>query len=286
MSQKVRKKKAKLRKVSFKDKSWYQIIAPKSFDFKPIGEIIGMENNLIGRTIETLLYDFTNSYNDISLKLKFKVVNVNLESGQAQSIFLGHCYTNDYVRSLIGRGSSKIQTIMNLTTKDNYVFRLTIICTTIQRARSSQQIVIRKIIREILKEFAQSLNHEKFITGMIYSEFSNQIKRIAKTIYPLSSSKVIKSKLVSVPEGGEDKIYIAKDEEFEVVEVEVKRSRKSDIKRTERINVKKFTRTKNTRQTKEKTEEPAPNTKEPAPNTKEPAPEAKETTPETKEGSE
>ena len=286
MSQKVRKKKAKLRKVSFKDKSWFQIIAPKSFDFKPIGEIIGMENNLIGRTIETLLYDFTNSYNDISLKLKFKVANVNPESGQAQSIFLGHCYTNDYVRSLIGRGSSKIQTIMNLTTKDNYVFRLTIICTTIQRARSSQQIVIRKIIREILKEFAQSLNHEKFITGMIYSEFSNQIKRIAKTIYPLSSSKIIKSKLVSVPEGGEDKIYIAKDEEFEVVEVEVKRSRKSDIKRTERINVKKFTRTKNTRQTKEKTEEPAPNTKEPAPNTKEPAPEAKETTPETKEGTE
>ncbi len=280
MSQKVRKKKTKLRKVSFKDKTWYQIIAPKSFDFKPIGEIIGMENNLIGRTIETLLYDFTNSYNDISLKLKFKVDSVNLESGQAQSIFLGHTYTNDYVRSLIGRGSSKIQTIMNLTTKDNYVFRLTTVCTTIQRARSSQQIVVRKIIREILKEFAKSLDHEKFITGMIYSEFSNQIKRIAKTIYPLSSSKIIKSKLVSVPEGGEDKIYIAKDEEFEVVEVEVKRSRKSDIKRTERINVKKFTRSKNTRQTKEQASKKKKETKEPASEkkeeTKEPAPEKKE----------
>ncbi len=269
MSQKARKKKTKLRKVSFKDKSWYQIIAPKSFDFKPIGEIIGMENNLIGRTIETLLYDFTNSYNDISLKLKFKVDSVNLESRQAQSIFLGHTYTNDYVRSLIGRGSSKIQTIMNLTTKDNYVFRLTTVCTTIQRARSSQQIVVRKIIREILKEFAKSLDHEKFITGMIYSEFSNQIKRIAKTIYPLSSSKIIKSKLVSVPEGGEDKIYIAKDEEFEVVEVEVKRSRKSDIKRTERINVKKFTRSKNTRQTKEQASKKKKETKEPASEKKE-----------------
>ena len=258
MSQKVRKKKAKLRKTSFKDKNWYQILAPKSFDFKPIGEIIGMENNIIGRTIENLLYDFSNSFNDISLKLKFKVVSVNPESVQAQSIFLGHAYTNDFVRSLIGRGSSKIQTIMNLTTKDNYIFRLTVLCTTIQRARSSQQIVIRKIIREILKEFATSLNHEKFITGMIYSEFSNQIKRIAKTIYPLSSSKIIKSKLVSVPEGGEDKIYITKDEEFEVVEVDVKRSRKSDIKRTERINVKKFTRTKNNAQRKEKPKEPAP----------------------------
>lgn len=74
MSQKGRKKGPKLRRVSFKDKDWYTIIAPKSFNFKPIGEIIGMEGNIIGRTIETLLYDFSNKYEDISLKLKFKVI--------------------------------------------------------------------------------------------------------------------------------------------------------------------------------------------------------------------
>ncbi len=203
-----------------------------------------MENNINGRTIETLLYDFTKRYEDVSLKLKFKVVQVNLEAKQAQSVFLGHSYTNDYVRSLIGRGRSKIQTIINLTTKDSYVYRITIICTTINRARSSQQIIIRKIMREILKEFAKTLNHEKFITGMIYSEFTNQVIRIAKTIYPLSNCSIIKCKLVSVPEGGEDTVYVTIDEDFDVVEVDVKRSRKSDIKRTERINVKKLTKNK------------------------------------------
>jgi small subunit ribosomal protein S3Ae len=243
MSQKAKKKKSKLRRVSFKDKEWYTVIAPKSFDFKPIGEIVGMENNITGRTIETLLYDFSNRYEDISLKLKFKIVQVNQEAKQAQSVFLGHSYTNDYVRSLIGRGSSKIQTIINLSTKDEYVYRLTIICTTINRARSSQQIIIRKIMREILKEFAKTLNHEKFITGMIYSEFTNQIVRIAKTIYPLSNCAIIKCKLVNVPEGGVDTEYVTKDEDFEVVEVDVKRSRKSDIKRTERISVRKLTKT-------------------------------------------
>ena len=243
MSQKVKKKKSKLRRVSFKDKEWYTVIAPKSFDFKPIGEIIGMENNLNGRTIETLLYDFTNRYDDISLKLKFKVVQVNKEAKQVQSMFLGHSYTNDYVRSLIGRGSSKIQTIINLTTKDDYVYRITIICTTINRARSSQQIVIRKIMREILREFSTTLNHEKFITGMIHKEFTNQIIRVAKTIYPLSNCSIIKCKLVSVPEGGVDTVYVARDEDFELVEVDVKRSRKSDIKRTERISVRKLTKT-------------------------------------------
>jgi small subunit ribosomal protein S3Ae len=258
MSQKAKKKKSKLRKVSFKDKDWYTVISPKSFNFQPIGDIIGMENNINGRTIETLLYDFTKRYEDISLKIKFKVVQVIPESKQAKAMFIGHTYTNDHVRSLIGRGSSKIQTIMNLTTKDDYVYRLTIICTTIKRARSSQQIVIRKIMREILKEFAKTLNHEKFITGMIYSEFSNQILRIAKTIYPLSNCSVIKCKLISVPEGGEDQVYITQDEDYEVVEVDVKRSRKSDIKRTERINVKKLTRTKSYSRRNEKDDKAKP----------------------------
>jgi ribosomal protein S3AE len=46
-----RKKKAKIKKVSYKDKNWYEVIAPKSFNFKPIGEIIGVENSIQNRTV-------------------------------------------------------------------------------------------------------------------------------------------------------------------------------------------------------------------------------------------
>jgi len=95
---------------------------------------------------------------------------------------------------------------------------------------------------DILKEFAKSLNHEKFINGMIYGEFQSQIGRVAKTIYPLSSATIIKCKLISYPEGIEDEEVT--DDGFDIIEVDVKRSRKSEIKRTERINVKKFTQTR------------------------------------------
>jgi len=238
MSPKARKK-----KDSFKEKNWYQVIAPKSFKNKAIGEIIGSENNIIGRVIETSLYDFTESFKDINLKMKFKVLSVNEEASTCQSIFFGHAYSNDYIRSLIGRGASKIQIISNLTTKDNFVFRVTAICTTIKRARSSQQILIRKIMSEILKKFAKSHNHEKFVKGMVYGEFQHQIQRIAKTIYPLSNSTVVKSKLISIPEGGEDKVV--PDDQFDIIDVEVQRSRKSEIRRTERINVKKLAQKSN-----------------------------------------
>jgi len=253
MSQKARakKKKTKIKKISFKDKNWYTCKTPRSFNYKEIGDIIGFENNVMNRTTEILLYDITNDFNDISLKLRFKVVDINDESMTCNTIFIGHQYTNDYIRSLIGRGSSKVQNILNLTTKDGWVFRLTVICTTIKRARSSQQILIRKIITEILKEFAKSLDHEKFITGMIYGEFAKQIQRVAKTIYPLSNSTIIKSKLITIPEGGADQRFISPQEDFEIVEVDVKRSRKSEIKRSERINVKKFAQTKSSEEEEE-----------------------------------
>jgi len=253
----AKKRKPKAKKALFKDKTWYEVIAPKSFNFKTIGEILGLENNILGRTVETLLFDFTEDYSDISLKLRFKVTAFNPEAKKCDTTFVGHQYTNDYVRSLVGRGSSKIQTIANLTTKDKYKFRVTTVCTTIRRARSSQQEIIRKIMRDILLEFAKSLNHEKFVQGMIYGEFQNQIQRVAKTIYPLANATVIKSKLVSIPEGGEDTEI--PDTDFDIVEVDVKRSRKSDIRRTERINVKKFNRTKSTHEkTPEKTPEETP----------------------------
>jgi len=235
-----RKKKAKIKKVSYKDKDWYEVISPQTFNFKNIGEIIGLENSIQNRTVETLLFDFTGDFNDINLKLKFKVSTINYEAKKCDTLFIGHQYTNDYIRSLVGRGASKISTIQNLTTRDGFVFRITTICVTIKRALSSQQVVIRKIMTDILKEFAKSLNHEMFIHGMIYGEFQNQIARVAKTIYPLSSSTIVKSKLISFPEGVEDKIVESK--QFDIVEIDVKRIRKSDIKRTERINVKKFTR--------------------------------------------
>lgn len=259
MSSKARKKKSKVKKKTFAQKNWYQVITPKIFNFKPIGEVIGLEDNLIGRTLETLLYDFTRKYSDISLKLKFQITDINEEAKKCNTVFQGHSYTNDFIRSLIGRGSTKIQTIINLTTMDGYIFRITMLCTTIKRARSSQQILIRKIMREILREFAKSLNHEKFIAGIVFGEFQNQIQRVAKTIYPLSNSVIIKSKLVSIPEGGADKEI--PDDQFEIVEVDVKRSRKSEIKRSERINVKKLVQSSSKSRSNNQKTESAPNIK-------------------------
>lgn len=238
---------------TYKEKTWYEVYAPESFDNRKIGEIIGVEGNLMDRTVEALLYNFTNNYDDVNCKLVFKVIDVNSEAETCKTTLTGHSYTTDFTRRMVGKGASKVSSIKNYTTKDDYIYRLTVVCVTIRRARSSQKRVIRKIIREVLKKFAKTLEHEKYITGMIFGEFENQIQRIAKTIFPLFNCKIIKSKLVSMPEGGTDQKV--GDDEFEIVELDIERTRKSEIRRTERINVNKYAQQKKHRNREKKEEE-------------------------------
>ncbi len=236
------KKRVRQKKTTFKEKTWFTVEAPKSFKNKRIGNIIGLDNNIIGRTMETLLFDFTDNYDDITCKLKFRVTHFDQGTNICKSIFIGHSYTNDFIRSLVEKPASKVTLIHNFKTKDKYVYRVTVVCVTIKRARSSQQDIIRKIMMDMIGEFAKSLNHEKFVRGIVYGEFQKQIARVAKSIYPLSSCTAVKSKLLTTPEGGEDKIV--PDDDFNIVELEIERTRKSEIKRSERINVKKLAKDK------------------------------------------
>jgi ribosomal protein S3AE len=248
-------------KSTYKEKSWYEVYAPESFNKEKIGEIVGVEGTLMDRTIETLLYNFTNNYDDINCKLIFKVIEVNPEAKTCKTTLTGHQYTTDFTRRMVGKGASKVQSIKNFTTKDEYIYRLTTVCVTIRRARSSQKQVIRKIMREVLNKFAKTTEHEKFVTGMIFGEFENQIQRIAKTIFPLFNCKIIKSKLISMPEGGKDEKV--EDEDFDIVELDIERTRKSEIRRTERINVNKYADQKRRRKKeKEESEEEKEQTEE------------------------
>ena len=85
--------------------------------------------------------DFSKQY----VKLAFQVNNVAGDT--ANTKFIGHKVTTDYVRSMIRRGTSRIDTITNVTTKDGQTFKVHILAITIKRAKSSQQKFIRETMQ-------------------------------------------------------------------------------------------------------------------------------------------
>ena len=193
-----RKKKVQVAKDTWKVKEWYPIISPKYFGNNEIGQTVANDpSQLVGRSYETTLYDVTGDMSLIHIKLRFQVTDV--KGKKAYTIFKGHNFTRDYLRSLVRRGSTRIDGRFSINTKDGYNIIVSTIAFTHNRAKTSQEHVIRKIMEEVVTKKAKALNFEQFVHESVLGKIGSEIYNAAKKIIPLRKCEVRKSKLVKIP---------------------------------------------------------------------------------------
>ena len=179
-------------------KDWYDVNSPSYFGGKLIASVpANSADDMIGRIIGVTLYDITEDISQYHLKLNFQVVR--LQDHVAQTIFKGHEYTGDYLRSLVRRGSTRIDAIVNITTKDDFRLRVSVVAFSVLRVRQSQILSVRRIIREIVSEKATSLFFEQFVQEAVLGKIASDIYNEAKKIIPLRHVGIRKSKLISYP---------------------------------------------------------------------------------------
>jgi small subunit ribosomal protein S3Ae len=179
-------------------KKWYNVLAPPSFGSVTIATTPVDESwKLLGRNIETTLYDLTGDITQVHIHLYFQIWKV--EGENAYTIFKGHELARDYIRSLTRRKSSRITAIFNVNTKDNYLLRLTVMAWTTYKCNTSQQRAIRKILMDTTLNIASTKTFDEFVIGMVFGDYTQQLFNEAKKIYPLRKVEFAKSKLVAVP---------------------------------------------------------------------------------------
>jgi small subunit ribosomal protein S3Ae len=179
-------------------KEWYDISSPAYFGGKMIASVpASSAENMIGRTIEATLYDITGDFSQQHLKLYFQVTR--LKGTDAETIFKGHEYTGDYLRSLVRRGNTRIDSIVKLTTKGGYDLRVSVVAFSVLRVRKSQILSVRKIMRRILHEKAETLFFDQFVQEAVLGKIASDIYNEAKKIIPLRHTGIRKSKLLSYP---------------------------------------------------------------------------------------
>jgi small subunit ribosomal protein S3Ae len=182
----------------WKMKKWYEVLAPKAFGEVSLGTTPADDpDKLIGRVVETTLYDLTGDISQVHVKLYFQIVSV--EEGKAYTRFKGHELARDYMKSLIRRKSSKVQGIFDVTTKDEYVVRLTIAALTSFRCKSSQRRAIRRIIKDYIFSKTPGLTMDELVNEILSGKISNEIAELARKIYPIRRVEVYKSKLIMIP---------------------------------------------------------------------------------------
>jgi small subunit ribosomal protein S3Ae len=189
--------KARRRRVrdTWKEKQWYKIVTPKEFGDIEIGSTPSRDPEmLVKRTVEATMRELAGDFSKQYVKLAFQVNNVAGDT--ANTKFIGHKVTTDYVRSMIRRGTSRIDTITNVTTKDGQTFKVHILAITIKRAKSSQQKFIRETMEKLIQDAAVDRSFPDFIEGVVSGKVASHIYHEAKKIYPLKRVEIIKTRVV------------------------------------------------------------------------------------------
>ena len=193
------KKVAKVRD-KWKLKTWLTVAASPSFGNAPISMVpVTDAEKAVGRVIETTLYDILKQDpQHYAFKLFFQIDGV--EGQTAHTVFKGHEYSREFLRSLIRRGSSMSDFIKDYTTKDGYVVR--VYCTALSQGKmnSSKKHDLRVIMDTVIREKASGMNFEGFVQELVLQKVASDVYNEAKKVTHLRHVGVRKSKLISRPE--------------------------------------------------------------------------------------
>jgi len=182
----------------WRSKSWYMIVAPPYFGNVELGAVPSDDpSKLMGRIIDSTLYDITNDFQHQYLKMYFQVVEVDEKT--AKTVFKGHEYSRDYLRSLVRRRTTRVDSLIKVTTKDGYKLRLAVSVFTLSRIKTSQENSMRKLMMRIIKEKSEALTFDQFVQEVVLGKIASDIYNKAKKISPIRHVGIRKSKLLQQP---------------------------------------------------------------------------------------
>jgi small subunit ribosomal protein S3Ae len=143
------------------------------------------------------------------IKVFIEINGIN--DGVASTIFKGHEYAKEFLRSLVRRGSSMITFTHDYTTLDGHTFRIAMIAFTLRRVNSAKKHQIRLIAQRILAERIPQMTVDQFIQEITVnkgedipretnSKLGANVLDEAKKISAIRHLGIKKTKLISTAE--------------------------------------------------------------------------------------
>lgn len=181
----------------WKTKKWFKVYAPDFLGKQFIGEIVSSDpKNLEGRVLTVSLGELIQDFSKQNVRTSFKIVNAAGDA--AYTKFNGHEMTKEFVRAMVKRRASRIDSTVTVTPlgSDKEV-QITISAFTINHARLSQIQEIRAAMVKVALEYVKEADYESFISSMLKGELSKKMFEACKPIFPMKRIEIIKSEIVS-----------------------------------------------------------------------------------------
>jgi small subunit ribosomal protein S3Ae len=146
--------------------------------------------------LQTTLGEIINDYSRQNVKMKFRVANVAGDAAYTE--FVGHELTRDYLRSLVKRRTTRIDSHAPVLTKDGKIVELTVTCYTLTRANLSQTHAIRGLLTARVQELAKEGDFNALLNGIVTGDISKELFKAVKPLFPVRRVEIIKSKVGAV----------------------------------------------------------------------------------------
>ena len=183
-------------KDKWREKKWITVNAPDSFNNVPIAYIpITDDENAPGRVLEVTLYDILKGDpSQHQYKMYFQLDKI--KDDKASTIFKRFEYSKEFLRSLVRRGSSKINFVIDAKTKDGYVFRIKVIALTHRQLNTSRKHDLRLITRDIINKIVPEMTIDQFVQATCYGKINSDIMAAAKKVIRIRHVGLEKVKLI------------------------------------------------------------------------------------------
>ncbi len=187
-------------KDKWREKKWVTVIAPDSFNNVPIAYVpITDDETAKGRVIEVTLYDILKGdTSQHQYKIYFQIDKV--DGDKATTIFKRYEYSKEFLRSLVRRGSSKINYLTEVKTKDGYIFRIKVIALTHRPLNTSRKHALRLIAKEVMDKTIPNQTIDQFVQATCYGKINSDILAAAKKVIRMRHVGLEKVKLVRTAE--------------------------------------------------------------------------------------
>ena len=183
-------------KDKWREKHWVTVNAPDSFNNVPLAYVpITDDENAKGRVLEVTLYDILKGDpSQHQYKIYFQIDKV--DGDKATTIFKRYEYSKEFLRSLVRRGSSKISFIIDVKTKDGYIFRIKVIALTHRQLNTSRQHALRLLAKDVINKTIPNMTIEQFVQATCYSKINSDIMAAFKKVIRVRHVGLEKVKLI------------------------------------------------------------------------------------------
>ena len=180
----------------WKSKKWHTILAPQSFEYKQIGEVVSSdEANLINRVVKVSLFELgmTSATSQIAMftNLFFRIIGVN--GNNANTKLIGHEISPSFIKTFARRGKSLIHQVVKVKTKDGEGLSIKVIAVTGSKVSENTRRNIRNALVEEIKKNSTEKTFDELMQDIIYGRFSSKLFNRLKQITEMKRVEVRKT---------------------------------------------------------------------------------------------